>query len=45
MATQSHRSNGRGPYDGGTAEIQSTARTASVPMKSLGEWDEGVDDF
>ena len=45
MAAQSHRSNGRGPYDGGTAGIQSTVRTASVPMKSLGEWDEGGDDF
>jgi hypothetical protein len=34
-----------GPYDGGTAGIQSTTRTASVPMKSFGERDEGVDDF
>src|SRR5205807_1364281 len=32
MAAQSHRSNGlRGPYDGGTAGIQSTAWTTSVP--------------
>ena len=32
MGTQSHRSNGlHGPYDGGTAGIQSTAWTASVP--------------
>ena len=32
MAAQSHRSNGlRGPYDGGTAGIQSTTWTDSVP--------------
>src|SRR3989442_14247255 len=32
MATQSHRSNGPArPYDGGTARIQSTSWTASVP--------------
>ena len=45
MATQSLRSNGPGgPYDGGTAGIQSR-RDCLVPLKSLGEWDEGVDDF
>src|SRR5438067_4558423 len=38
MAAQSHRSNGlRGPYDGGTAGIQFTAWTASVPSELLGK--------
>ena len=33
MGTQSHRSNGLlGPYDGGTAGIQSNPWTASVPL-------------
>jgi hypothetical protein len=48
MAAQSHRSNGlRGPYDGGTAGIQSTAWTASVPPADelFGNGNEGVHDF
>jgi hypothetical protein len=43
MATQSHRSNGRKPQDGGTAEIQSQM-TASVP-KIIKEWNEGIDEI
>src|SRR5438874_6139115 len=45
MATQSHRSNGsRGPYDGGTAGLQSTTWTAFVlpATNSLGNRNEGV---
>ena len=43
MATQSHRSNGRKPQDGGTAEIQS--HDCLGPENILVEWNEGLDDI